>query len=70
MIGRGRELSNSCDSNYIPEKVPCGRKINQDWEPGKQIECCRTLCPYKDTPEIESCSKIRGRITGGGRFHN
>ena len=39
-------------ANYIPERLPCGRVINQS---GRTDQCCRTECPEKSSEEIERC---------------
>ena len=41
--------------NFIPLHLPCGKDINQDYEPGMVLQCCRTECPKKTNDQIEEC---------------
>jgi hypothetical protein len=49
-----RRLDNT-GQNYIPLRLPCKKDINQDYEPGMVLRCCRTECPKKSNDQIEQC---------------
>lgn len=41
--------------DYIPRELPCGEEINQNYQPGMELESCKTCCPKKTNKEIEKC---------------
>lgn len=42
---------------FIPEVLPCGKQVNENYRPGQQVQCCRTECPQYDWKQIEMCAK-------------
>jgi hypothetical protein len=42
-------------ANFIPLHLPCGKEINQNYEPGMTLQCCKTECPEKSNDQIEQC---------------
>lgn len=46
---------------FIPDILPCGTQINEKWIKGKQMECCRTVCPGKSNIQIEVCHSVHKR---------
>lgn len=56
------------DHNYIPTKLPCGKKVNLEWSPSKKMECCKTVCHNKTNTDIELCYRMGGRMIGSGFF--
>lgn len=49
----------STGANFVPLHLPCGKDINQDYEPGMILQCCRTECPNKSNDEIEECFDLK-----------
>ena len=40
---------------FLPEQLPCGKLVNQNWSQDKEVQCCKTECPNFSDPQIKLC---------------
>jgi hypothetical protein len=50
-------MTKCLQEDYIPESLPCGKQINQNFVKGvgMQMQCCKTECPNKSNEQIDQC---------------
>jgi hypothetical protein len=50
-------MTKCLQEDYIPESLPCGKQINQNFVKGvgMQMQCCKTECPNKSNEQIDAC---------------
>lgn len=41
--------------DYIPKWLPCGKRVNDNYTVGQDMQCCCTECPEKSYAEIDIC---------------
>ncbi len=53
------------EEDYVPEALPCGKRVNQLWRPGMPIQSCRTVCPSRTFGDIDACyTRNKARAVG------